>query len=87
MIRWISGIFEFSDRPGNSSLVKMIMADKGFLHDILLFIKQHQDRELTGRKTQRPDPLVEKDEPPPAGNGYQGPKRDLSGDGGSHMHQ
>jgi len=61
---YISGIFEFSDGPGNSTLVKVVVPDKGFLHDVLLFIKQHQNREMAGRKIQGPEPVVEKDDCP-----------------------
>ena len=69
----IPGIFKFFNCPGNGSLIEVVVPDKGFLHDVLLLVEQHQDRELTGRKTQRPEPVVKKDETPPAGNGYNCP--------------
>lgn len=57
----ISTLFEFSDCPRNGPLVKMIVADKGILGDILFPAEEHQDRELPGRETMDTEPVIKKD--------------------------
>ena len=69
--------FKFFYCPGYRALVEVIVPDKGFLHDVLLPVQQHQDRELARGEAQRPEPVVEKDEPAAAGEGDNRPEGDI----------
>ena len=65
----------------------MIVPDQGLLHDVLLFVEQHQDRELACREAQWPEPVIQKNEPAATGDGDYRSKGDLSGIVGFHVHQ
>jgi hypothetical protein len=39
----------------------MIVPDKGILHDVLLPCEEHEDRKLARGESQRPEPVIEKD--------------------------
>ena len=59
----IPAVLQLPDCPGYRTLVEMVVPDKGVLHDVLFLCKEHQDRELPCREAERPEPVIEKDEP------------------------
>ena len=73
----ISGTFEFFYCPRYGSLIEMVVPDKGLLHDVLLTEKQHQDRELSGGESQRPEPVIEEDKTPASRDGNKSSEGDI----------
>ncbi len=73
----IPPVLQLPDSPGYRSFVEMVVPDKGILHDVLFLCKEHQDRELPGRETKRPETVIEEDEPAAVDKGDNRPEGDI----------
>jgi hypothetical protein len=55
----------------------MVVPDKGILHNVLFLCKEHQDRVLPCREAERPEMVIEENEPAAGDKGDNRPEGDI----------